>query len=154
MIIEKYTDMAGKIRVIWQAQSGQIYQYKFDTDPTDQMLVDLGNASDTAASVNAVQPLTLSILAYEGTLKSFVKKVKDTPNVTLAQYNTYLGALPWYDAAIIRTFVFLIAQRLSEKKDIVLSDQTEAITLRAVRDFLVATPGWKLARLILNQNDL
>lgn len=150
MIIEQFTDDAGKIRILWQTAQGNNYWYKFAAEPTTQQLTALGEASDTAATENAVQPLTLSIIEYKGTLVQFVEKVKATPNVTLNQYNTYLGTLPWYEAAIIRAFVFIIAQRLAEKKDVTLANLTESTVLQAVRDFLVNTPG----RLILNENNI
>jgi hypothetical protein len=155
MIIEQYTDMAGKIRVLWQSDTtGQTYNFKFADEPTEQQLQALSDANDTAVTVNAVQPLSFSILEHREVLIELVRRVKASPNTTLAQYNNYLGTLPWYEAAIIRTFVFLLAQRLAEKRDVTLANMTENTVFIAVRNFLANTPKWKLARLILGENDI
>lgn len=155
MIIEQYTDMAGKIRVLWQSDTtGQTYVFKFTDEPTEQQLQALSEANDTARSVNAVQPLSFSIIEHREVLIELVRRVKASPNTTLSQYNNYLGKLAWYEAAIIRTFVFLLAQRLSEKKDVSLANLTENTVFVAVRNFLADTPTWKLARLILGENDI
>jgi hypothetical protein len=155
MIIEQYTDMAGKIRVLWQSDTtGQTYLFKFTEEPTEQQLQALSEANDTARSVNAVQPLTFSLLDHKAVLIDMIRRVKESPNTTLAQYNNYLGTLTWYEAAIIRTFVFLLAQRLAEKKDVTLANMTENTVFIAVRNFLANTPKWKLARLILGENDI
>lgn len=155
MIIEQYTDMAGKWRVLWQSDTtGQTYNFKFADEPTEQQLQALSDANDTAVTVNAVQPLSFSILEHREVLIELVRRVKTSPNTTLTQYNNYLGTLPWYEAAIIRTFVFLLAQRLSEKKDVTLANLTENTVFVAVRNFLADTPIRKLARLILGENDI
>ena len=155
MIIEQYTDMAGKWRVLWQSDTtGQTYNFKFADEPTEQQLQALSDANDTAVTLNAVQPLSFSILEHREVLIELVRRVKASPNTTLAQYNNYLGTLPWYEAAIIRTFVFLLAQRLAKKKDVTLANLTENTVFVAVRNFLADTPTWKLARLILGENDI
>ena len=147
--------MAGEWRVLWQSDTtGQTYNFKFADEPTEQQLQALSDANDTAATVNAVHPLSFSILEHREVLIELVRRVKASPNTTLAQYNNYLGTLPWYEAAIIRTFVFLLAQRLAEKKDVTLANMTENTVFIAVRNFLANTPKWKLARLILGENDI
>ena len=155
MIIEQYTDMAGKILVLWESSTtGHTYLFKFSEVPTEQQLEALSDANDTAVTVNAVQPLSFSILEHRDVLIELVRRVKASPNTTLSQYNNYLGTLPWYEAAIIRTFVFLLAQRLSENKDVSLANLTENTVFIAIRNFLANTPAWKLARLILSENDI
>lgn len=155
MIIEQYTDMAGKWRVLWKSDTtGQVYNFKFSDEPTEQQLQALSDANDTAAAVNAVYPLTFSLLDHKSVLIDMIRRVKESPNTTLTQYNNYLGTLTWYEAAIIRTFVFLLAQRLAKKKDVALANMTENTIFIAVRNFLADTPKWKLARLILGENDI
>lgn len=155
MIIEKYTDMAGKWRVLWKSDTtGQVYNFKFADEPTEQQLQALSDANDTAVAVSAVQPLMFSLLDHRSVLIDMIRRVKESPNTTMAQYNNYLGTLTWYEAAIIRTFVFLLAQRLAEKKDVVLANMTENTVFVAVRNFLADTPKWKLTRLILGKNDI
>jgi hypothetical protein len=152
MIISQYTDMAGKIRILWQSPAtGEVYHYKFNEEPTTQQLETLSDESDAYTDIQKTPTLTFDLLEYRDQIKTFIEQVKARPNLTLAQYNAYLGSLQWYDAAVIRFFVFVFAVRLAERKDIDLPNQTEANTLQAVRDFIVDTPARKLAKLIFNQ---
>lgn len=154
MIIEQYTDMAGFIRILWQSQATlNIYAYKFQQAPTQAQLEELSEASEAESELQKQGTVDLSILAERQTIIAFIEKVKATPNVTLSQYNTYLGALPWYEAAVIRFFVYMIAQRLAERKNLTLANMNENTVLSAVRDFIVEQPIRRLARLIFNTNE-
>jgi len=155
MIIEQHTDMAGKIRITWQSQAtGNIYLYKFTSEPTEQKLQSLSDASDQETQLTNIRPLEFRLESHREILVMFVHRIKDFPNVTLAQYNNFLSNLPWYEAAVIRYFVFVMAERLAERKDVSISDKTETTVLRAVRDFIVDKPLRELARLILNETNL
>lgn len=154
MILRQYTDISGFIRIQWQSQAtGNVYLYKFSTSPSEQHLQSLSDASDAESELQLTTPVNLSILAERGTILAFIEKVKDTPNVNLTQYNTYLGTLHWTQAATIRYFVYMLAQRLAERKDVSLGNTNESTVLTAVRDYIVATPIRKLARLIFNTNE-
>ena len=154
MIIGQYTDMAGKVRIQWQSQAtGNLYSYKFSSEPSTEILQELSDASDAESELQELRQVDLSIHAERGTLIAFLEKVKATPNVTLTQYNTYLGSLHWTQAAVIRYFVFMMAQRLAERRDVNLANQNESTVLDAVRDFIVNTPPRKLARIIFNSNE-
>jgi hypothetical protein len=154
MIVSQETDLAGKIRIQWQSQATQnVYLYKFDSEPSLERLKELSDASDAEAELQEVRQVDLSIHAERGTLIAFLEKVKATPNVSLAQYNTYLSSLHWTQAAVIRYFVFMMAQRLAERRDVNLANQNENTVLSAVRDFIVNTPPRKLARIIFNSNE-
>jgi hypothetical protein len=154
MIVSQETDLAGKIRIQWQSQATQnVYLYKFGSEPSLDRLQELSDASDAESEIQEVRQVDLSIHAERGTLIAFLEKVKATPNVTLAQYNTYLSSLHWTQAAVIRYFVFMMAQRLAERRDVNLANQNESTVLAAVRDFIVNTPPRKLARIIFNSNE-
>ncbi len=151
MIVEQYTDMAGKIRITWQSiATGNIYQYKFATEPTEQKLQALSDQSDIESDLQKVGQVDLSILTERHIILQFIEKVKDTPNVNLTQYNTYLGTLHWTVAAVIRFFVYMIASRLADRKEVSLPNMNESTVLAAVRDFIVNTPARNLVRLIFN----
>lgn len=152
MIIEQYTDMAGKIRIQWQSQAtGNVYLYKFSTEPSQEELQVLSDASDTDAEIS--QPLDLSLLSDNAIIAQFIDKIKASPSITLAQYNTYLSALPWHQGAAIRNFVFLMAKQLSDRNEVSLSGWTEGVVLREVRDYIVDTATEILYRLIFNKNE-
>lgn len=152
MILSQTTDIAGKIRIVWQSPAtGEVYQYKFNEQPTQQQLEALSDESDALTDIQKTQNLTFDLLEYRDLLTMFIQQVKARPNLTLAQYNAFLGTLAWYDASVIRFFVFVFAVKLAERRQINLQSQTETNTLQAVRDFIVDTPPRKLAKLILNQ---
>lgn len=152
MILSQTTDLAGKIRIVWQSPAtGEAYQYKFNEQPTQQQLEALSDQSDAHTDIQKTPTLTFDLLEYRQLIISFLEAVKDRPNLTLTQYNAYLGGLQWYDAAVIRFFVFVFAQKLAEHRQVNLQNQTETTVLQAVRDFIVDTPARKLGKLIFNQ---
>lgn len=152
MILSQFTDMAGKIRIVWQsAATGEVYQYKFNSEPTTGQLQALSDASDADGEIKKIPSITFDLLEYRDLLTRFVEQVKNRPNLTLNQYNTFLGTLAWRDAAVIRYFVFVFAVKLAERRDINIQQETESSVLQSVRDFIVDTPARKLAKLILNQ---
>ena len=154
MIIEQTIDDAGKIRILWQNANKEIYMFKFDTEPTEQILENLSNAQDVAKVIDRTPILQLDITEYKHLLRIFVEKIKSTPNITFNQYNTYLNSLDWTHSSVMRCFIFLISQKLAESKYIVLSDVTETVALRVVRDFIVTSPNWKLIKLFFNETEI
>lgn len=153
--ISRHTDAAGNIRVEWVSDAtGTTHWFKFKSDPTPAQLQALSDHQDQIQERAKVLPVALSLGEYRPTIAGFVQKVKDQPGITLAQYNAFLSSLPWYDAAIIRAFVFLLGSRLADRKDINIAGQTETAFLQAVRNFIAAEPGWKIARLVTGTDEI
>lgn len=154
MIIEQFTDPAGKIRILWQsAATGNRYWFKFDEQPTTGTLEALSDNADQIADDDTHKPLSINLLDYRNIIVRIAQQIKANPNLTLTQYNNYLASLPWHEASVIRFFVFALAERLAERKDVTLANLNESTVLQAVRDFIVNTPGRKLARLIFGETD-
>lgn len=153
MILEQITDVAGKIRIIWQQPSGVVYHFKFNSEPTIQELENLANNKEVSEEHINVD-FILNVEINKVLVKQLIELIKDRPTLTSNQFNTYLATLSWYDEAQIRLIVYLIGTKLAEKKDISLANMTEGQFLQKVRDYIVATPVKKLARLLLNQFDI
>lgn len=149
MIIEQYTDMAGKVRIQWQSTAtGNVYSYKFDSDPSMEQLQALSDQSDENQIIQAVQPLNISTEGSEAAIMAFIDKVRATPTITLTQYNTHLNTLTWNDEASVRAFVYNMAKGLSERNEIEVSGWTEGTVLREVRDYINANTDEVINRLI------
>lgn len=152
MIIEQYTDTAGKVRIQWQsAQTGNIYVYKFDAEPDEARLIELSDASDAAAALALIEPLGVDFSESEAAINAFIDKVFEMPTMTLTNYNSYLNTLFWTDEAAIRNFVSVASQRLEARGDIELSMPTEGTVVREVRDYILSKTTEQLARLIFNR---
>lgn len=137
MIIEETTDMAGKIRILWQSiATGNVYAYKFSSYPSISELQSLSDKSDEDQVIQALQPLNIAIEGIEQLLKTFIDKIRQTPDITLTQYNTYLNTMSWNDEASIRAFVYQVAKELYNRQEIDISGWTEGVVLREVRDFI------------------
>lgn len=151
-LIRQNINTAGFYITLWESDStGNFYQFKHKTEPTTQQLSDLSDKQDSLAEIINEE----SIIQIEDThveiVRQLIERIKANPTVTFAQYNSYVNPLAWYDQAITKYFVYVFASKLAEKKGVVLSDATEAIAVRAVRDFIVATPTKKLYKIIFNQ---
>lgn len=125
--------------------------FKFNHDPSDTEVTNVGEDWLLKHQLDNVKFIDTGLTDAQDTIIAFLTKVKTTPNVTLTQYNTWLNAQPWGDQYIIRAFVYRIAQKLAEAKEITLTGTTEAIVLGAVRDWIVATPADKLYKIVLNR---
>jgi hypothetical protein len=90
-------------------------------------------------------------MIHEALITEFVTLVKQNPTVTLTQYNNWLAGKQWYEAAIIRYFVYKTAIGLAEHYGVSLTSMTESFVLGKVRDWLVNTPARKLEKVIFNR---
>ena len=149
MIIEQYTDMAGKVRIQWQSTAtGNVYSYKFDSEPSLERLQALSDQSDENQIIQAVKPLNISTEGAGAAVRAFIDKVRATPTITLTQYNTQLNTLAWNDEASVRAFVYQMAKGLSDRNEIDVSGWTEGTVLREVRDYINANADEVINRLI------
>lgn len=154
IIIEQATDLAGKIRATCQLSNGTVTLFKFAVQPTQAQLDEIEASYIDQHQYDDVNQEVISVYDHVDLIKEFVKKIKDNPGVTLVQYNTWLSTKPWYDQAILRFFVFKLATGLAAHHDVALPDMTEAQVLGKVRDWIVATPSRKIAKVILNSYDI
>lgn len=149
MIIEQNTDIAGKVRVLWQSQvTHNFYQYKFESAPSLEHLNELSDASDAQAALSAIIPLGVDFSESRGAIWSFIEKVRSLPTMTLTNYNSFLNTLLWNEANSVGNFVFIVAKQLSERQAIEVSAWTEGTVVREVRDFILQTSDAHLERLI------
>jgi hypothetical protein len=88
---------------------------------------------------NDIETIPFDLFERVDLLKDFIAKIKATPAITLSQYNTWLGTKQWYEAAIVRYFVFVLATKLAGKKNVTLINMTETTVLTALRNWIVAT---------------
>jgi len=154
IILDQTTDLAGKIRMTCQLSNGETLALKFQEQPTTTVLEEIETNYLANHQYDTIQQETISIYDHANVIKDFIAKVKATPTVTLAQYNTYLAAKPWYESAIIRFFVFKLATALDQKNGIVLASLTETEVLTKLRNWIVATQAAQIAKTVLNTTDI
>ena len=144
------TDSIGKIRKYVTLSNGDTIVWKFSSEPSTALLNQMETQYLAQHQYDYVQTEIISIYDNIEAIRDFILKVKATPTVTLAQYNTYLGLKPWYEQAVIRYFVYKLATGLANKKGITLNNLTETTVLQALRDWVVATNGEVIKRVIGN----
>jgi len=71
-----------------------------------------------------------------------------TTNPNLSKWNDYLSSLLWQDALAIRYFFAILAQKLSERKEVDLSNYTETEVLSKLKTFFIDTPARRLEKII------
>jgi hypothetical protein len=153
MIIEQFTDAAGKIRILWEQPSGVVYNFKFSQEPTTLELETLANERESLEEHISGQPV-LSKEVNKEQIIQLVETLKSNPNITANQFNTRLETQPWYIQVEIRYLIYLLGTKLAERKDIPLAGSTEAKFFNGVKSFIVNTPKRKLAKLLLNEYDI
>ena len=141
-ILEKGTAF-GQYSVLVELDDKNGMRLQFPSVVTD--VVVLAKATEIVAqnaslqAYNAIETVPFSLLDNIDLLKEFIAKIKANPTITLAQYNTYLGTKQWYEAAIIRYFVYVLAIKLADRKGLTLTNYTETVVLTALRNWIVAT---------------
>ena len=134
-----YVDANGRYRVWFEFPDGQVMQGKFDVYITDaevewQMFVKrrrmefpvypklpFDSDNDKTIIVNAVQ------------------HIRNSPALTLTQWNTYLNTLTWYNRYLVRGFLFRLAQGVAAYYGVNLGTMTETAVLQAVRNWICNT---------------
>lgn len=152
MIIESTIDVAGNTRIIWQQPSGVAYHFKFKQVPALAELQSLADAREQLDADARIEPVVKGV--NKALVVRLVHVFKERPSITPTQFTTLLNTLKWYEEAEIRALIYQIGTALAERKEITLTSMTEAQFLTSVRDFIVATPTRKLARLFLDQFEL
>lgn len=154
IILDQSIDLAGKIRMTCQLSNGETIALKFAEQPTQAELDNIEADYIAQHQSDHIAHETISIYDHIDVLKDFIAKIKATPTVTLAQYNTWLATKQWYEAAIIRFFVYRLAQAVATKKGYTLSNYTETVILGYLRDWIVATPGNEIAKTVIGNTYL
>lgn len=138
MIIDQYTDEAGFIRIVWEAELGRSYVYKFEEEPTEDDLIRLGEASVLTDIIQETLPIRFSDSIRPDLAQLFAEKCREVPTLTSSQYNTWLAAMTWNDEAFLRFFVSEFAKELSIRGNVSLSGATENAHMQAARDYINA----------------
>jgi hypothetical protein len=154
MIVDRYVDMAGKIRIWWKSTvTGEVYMFKFNSEPTTEQLQVLSDAQDDVLEVNRTDYEEITLSEDYNAIYEIVTKIKENPNVTFNQYSNYLTSLNWTTAATIRYFIYRFALKLAQKYSVSVGYYTEQTAFIQVRNFIADTPVRKLAKMILNRTD-
>lgn len=148
-IEQKYQDMAGKWRVLWSINASNSIMLKFDHNPSDQEVNDTANAyiNNEEYVYRSVNKIPIVIEDFKDVIENAVIFIKTT-NPNLTQWNTYLGNLSWYNASVVRWFMFRLATSMAERKDIDLADYTEIQVLGKLKAWIIATPAAKLRKIV------
>lgn len=151
MIVEQYTDIAGKIRIVWQTATGVRLFLKFNAQPTEAELLAIEEQYTEEHSDDDLVPAVFNILDNRYLIIEFVRYVKANPEITPNQISDWYAQKLWYEQAILRTIVYYIGTILSERKEIDLTDLTEAQVFRKIRNWIVAKPLRRISRLIFGE---
>lgn len=147
-IVNQFTDMSGKIRIVWQMSNGESIMVNFNTQPTTLELEEIEAKYIEEHLYDTTDKLQITIIEDLDLLKSFISEIKNHPTVTLTQFNNWLSTKEWYEDAQIRIFIFKLAQRLADYKELDITDFTQSQILQKIRDWIVSTPIKKISKLI------
>ena len=149
-ITEQYIDMAGKIRMVVLLTTGESILLKFSEEPTTTALEIIEANYIEAHEYDNLTNLTYELLENIELLQEVVTEIKKYPSLTLTQYNNYLANKTWYEQAIIRYFIFVVAMGLAQHYDKSLANLDETIILINVRNWIAETPAKKITKILFN----
>jgi len=149
-ITEQYIDMAGKIRMVVLLTTGESILLKFSEQPTTTALEIIEANYIEAHEYDNLTNLTYELLENIELLQEVVTEIKKYPSLTLTQYNNYLANKTWYEQAIIRYFIFVVAMGLAQHYDKSLANLDETTILINVRNWIAETPAKKITKILFN----
>lgn len=130
-----YTDADGYYRPIWQFPDGRVMIQKFESFRTEK---ELERYFDKLASdYDGTEKLTYTEDSDEELLKTVIVYIRTHPAMTLTQLTNYLSTLTWYKQHLIKSFMFKLAIKLSEKYGVVLEDYTENQIFQKLKNWIV-----------------
>ena len=121
-----------------------------DNQLTEEQAAQIQTDYITAHQYDDTPKATVDLFDYLDILKAAVTYIKAN-NPTLAKWNTYLGTLAWYDAALVRFFISVMARKLSERAEINLTATTETEVLAKLKPFIINTPARRLAKIFFGE---
>lgn len=151
-IVNRDVDMSGKIRIVWQMANGDSAMWSFREEPTIEQLEALEVKHIDFHLYDNVYKLIDIDEDDRELIKEFIYEIKSHPTVTYNQYLTWLAGRNWQNQAVIKTFIYKLATRLANNRDVELSDYTEQQILGKLRDWIVATPIRMIAKTILGND--
>lgn len=129
----------GFTRLMWDEEDGNgVHNHKWpefkllDFDLREQKIIEWHKLS---GDVNYIYPLELGII-NKSLIVDVVTYIRANPTITLAQYNSLLATKTWYEATLIRAFVYRLALGLAAYYGVVLDNMTESEVLKKVRNWL------------------
>lgn len=140
--------------VVVEITPGNFHTFRFMFEPSTADIQVQVNIWIEATEYDDVYQIELSVIADVQVLKEFVIFIKEHPNIGMTGYNTYLNTLSWTQSSQIRFFVYKLAEGLSSRKDITLDDWTEPQILLRIRNWIVATPGRKIAKIVFGNTNV
>lgn len=106
MILDRYIDAAGKIRITWLTESGS-YMYKFDEEPSLETLKQLGEANDYQSTLNSIQPLQFNTTEYNPVVNHLIDlMLVHGYNFDLSIYQDFMNSLRWAEQSAVRMFMY------------------------------------------------
>lgn len=143
MIIDQYTDVANKVRIMWQSATTQnVYQYKFDTLPSNEVLSLLGKQSDLEAYLQTITPLNLGVDDTFNLLPNVISNIKNNLEISFEDYNAYMSSLNWQLQASLKTLLFTLVSKLQDSTTL-----TEEESFYIVKEYIQQKTIEELQRL-------
>ncbi len=139
-------DIAGKIRLSWlSSKTGNIYTFKFDVEPSAEILTDLCEKADLEFNLSLlprfdfIDPKDLTVIS------STISAVTSLEDITLEGYNTYLDNLSWADKATIQYYMNKVTAKLIELGEVLIEENTEESIYLAVANYLKSKTSEELS---------
>lgn len=166
-IIEKYIDVANKVRISWKDSEENIFNFKFDSEISDEEVEELGQKMCDHAKLSAVQPVgdyknikDFIIPVIELIKSSHVVAYDDLCNlqpsaiISYDEFSNWVSALNWNIALIVRNFIFDFINKYVQQYNIVIPNQSESAYFELFCSIIVECSDQKLARLLFDEYQL
>lgn len=149
-IIEKYTDIADKIRISWKDEDENIFNFKFDSDISDEEVEKLGQKMSDHAKLSAVQPIG-DYNEIKDFIVPLIELIKTSSTISFEDFSNTISTLNWNVSLLVRSFIFDFTTKYAEQYFIAIPNQTESTYFEIFSSIINENSNEKLARLMFNE---
>jgi hypothetical protein len=144
-IIEQYIDAADKIRITWEHE-GELFLFKFDSEPTELELQKFIDAAILNLELSAVQPIA-DYLEIMQLLVPLIENIKSNVLVTFNDYQQYNSNLDWATSLKLQSFLLDFSIKTN-----CLQSQSLEECFQNFYSFAMNNSNEKIARSLFNGN--
>jgi hypothetical protein len=152
MIINKFQDISGAYRTVWQFADGTCATFKTFKDPTDSEILELANQYIIQHQYDDDDDnFDFEYGDKEYVIRNFIDFLKNSSKINLTTYRNYINTLDWTEEYILKSFIKSISDYLKSSKKFRSVINTELDALTVLRNLVQQQPEKRINRILFER---
>ena len=126
-------------------------ELQYNHNPTEAELIAAVSNYGEATQYDNVSKAEIDLRRDKKLVVEMLRFIRSNPTITLTQFNNALSNRIWHEQYVGKFFLWKLAVELAAKYDAEIEGLTEAQVFVKVRNWLVANPVKKIAKVIFGE---